>query len=148
MAIEELRQRARCWLLDLANVVYPDEHNGRLVQQAEELQQQVRLGYAELLRERRACEVLQQRIDGAERSVTALPWKVLSYMQTDNRRGAWLAALELDQLRALLEEDRLRLREAQQAYQEHAVQLAAERQRLGEMQRQLLRLQPKVRFAS
>ena len=135
-------------MLDLANVVYPAEPGDRLAQQAEELREQIRCGYSELLRQRRACEELQRRVDSEEQRGVALPWKVLAYVQMDNRRGAWLAALELDQVRTLLEADRRRLRESRQAYHDHAVRLAADRQRLGELQRQLLRLEPHVRFAS
>lgn len=145
MALEDIRQAARTWLLDLANCAWSEEQVAGMARQTESLKEEIRQGYDSLLRRRRRLERLQQRIEENEHKAAALPWQVQTYLQVGNKTAAYKAALELDQVRAALGQDRSRLREMNQAYHEQAAQLESERQRLGALQGQLLRLRPGVR---
>jgi hypothetical protein len=145
MALEDIRQVARTWLLELANCAWSEEQVAAMAHETESLKEDIRQGYQVLLLQRRRLERLQQRIEENEHKAAALPWKVQSYLQVGNKKAAYQAALELDQVRATVSADRSRRREMDQAYRQQAADLESERQRLGKLQWQLARLRPSVR---
>src|SRR5262249_45278249 len=145
MALEDLRVVARSWLLDLANCVWPEERIAFLADRVDTLKEEIRQGYDDLMRQRRRLERLQERVDEEEQLAVSIPWQVQAYIQLGNKAGAYRKALELDQVRAALHEDRGRLRQLDKAYRMQVAMLETERQRLGQMQLQLMRLRPVAR---
>jgi hypothetical protein len=147
MALEDIRQTARTWLLELANCAWSEEQVAEMAHEAQSLKEEIGQGYEVLLLQRRRLERLQQRIEENEHKATALPHKVQSYLQVGNKKEAYQAALELDQVRAAVSADRSRRREMNQAYHQQAADLESERARLGKLQWQLMRLRPAARPA-
>jgi hypothetical protein len=145
MALEDLRVVARSWLLDLANCVWPEERIAFLADRVDTLKEEIRQGYDDLMRQRRRLERVQERVDEEEQLAVSIPWQVQAYIQLGNKAGAYRKALELDQVRAALQEDCGRLRQLDKAYRMQVAMLETERQRLGQMQLQLLRLRPVAR---
>lgn len=141
MTLEDLRRQAGFWLRELADQVCPRPGGETLAERVARRKQEIRQGYDELLRHRRFLETLQETIAANEQRIAALPWEVNNYLQLGNRAGAWRAALQLDELRFALEQDRTRQRDSQTAYERHAAQLAEERRWLGRMQLALRRQQ-------
>jgi hypothetical protein len=147
MALEELRQQARSWLLELANCVWSEDQADDLAQQAKDLKQHIRRGYEELFRRRRAIESQHRRIAEQEQQAAALPWQVEAFLQVRNRQGAWRAALELDRVRGNLDSDRARLQALEAGYRQQVVRLEKDRQLLGQLQLHLMRLAGAARTA-
>lgn len=141
MMLEDMRRQAGSWLRDLADQVWPGQDGDTLAERVERRKRDIRQGYDELLRHRRFLEVLQESIAGNEQRAAALPWEVSNYLQTGNRAAAWRAALQLDELRFGLAQDRIRQRDSQAGYERRAAQLAEDRRWLGRMQLALRRQQ-------
>lgn len=142
MTLEALRRQAGSWLRELADQVWPGSTGETLAERIERRKQEIRQGYDELLRHRRFLESLQEGIAANEQRAAALPWEVSNYLQTGNRAAAWRAALQLDELRFALEQDRIRQRDSQAAYERRAEELAEQRRWLGRMQMALRRQAP------
>lgn len=147
MAFDELRQRARGVLIELAQEIWPDQPPGTLAREADDLKSHIRKGYDELLRQRRLLQTVQQRVDAQERQAATLPWQVDGYLQVGNRANAWRAAMELDRIRVMLDQDRARMRELQEEQRQHVDRLQRDKQRLGDLQRQLRGMEPRFRTA-
>jgi len=141
MTLEDMRRQAGSWLRELADQVWPGHGGETLAERVERRKTDIRQGYDELLRHRRFLESLQETIVANEQRAAALPWEVENHLQAGNRAAAWRAALQLDEARFSLEQDRLRQRDSQAAYERRAEQLAEDRRWLGRMQMALRRQQ-------
>jgi len=147
MAFDELRQRAREVLIELAQGIWPEEAPGTLARQADDLKAHIRKAYDELLRQRRLLQTVQQRVEAQERQAATLPWQVDACLQVGNKPDAWRAAMELDRVRAMLDQDRARVRELQEEQRQRLDSLEHDRQRLGDLQRQLRGIEAHYRTA-
>jgi hypothetical protein len=142
MALDEFRQLARGWLLELAQCVWPEEHVDYLQAKADSLKEAIRTGYDQLPRCRRAMERLSAEITEQEQKAITLPWQVEAFLQVGNRKSAWRVALELDQVREALTANRAQLAQMEREYRACVAELEQQRQALGAMQLRLLRLRP------
>jgi hypothetical protein len=140
MALDDIRRLARGWLLDLANNVWPEEQIDLLAEKADALKELIRRGYETLLRRRRSLERLHAQIDEQEHRAVALPWQVDGYLQVGNKKAAWRVAIELEDLRASLENNRSRVADLERENREHIAELVEQRRVLGNMQLQLMKL--------
>lgn len=140
MPLDDVRQFARGWLLDLANCVWPPEQVEALEREAEQVKEAIREGYQDLLQGRRALEQLHATITEQEQLTITLPWQVDAYLQAGNRKAAYRTALQLDDLRTTLAANRSRWNRMQRAYEAHVAQLAEQRVLLGQLQLQARRL--------
>lgn len=140
MAIDNVRQIARGWLLELANCVFPEEQVETLERETAIVKEAIREGYQDLLRGRRAMERLHAEIREQEQKTIALPWQVDGYLQVGNRKAAYRLALQLDEVRATLAANRARWSRLQRDYNAHVARLEEERALLGQMQLQVRRL--------
>jgi hypothetical protein len=84
----------------------------------------------ELQRLRASVEELSNQLAEKERRMRWLQTRVQVYLYVADRVNAWQHALELDQLRQSLDQERSQLRRRQQAYQAH-------RARVRHLERQL-----------
>lgn len=144
MAFDELRQLARGVLIDLAENIWPDAAPGTLARQADHLKSHIRKSYDDLIRQRRLLQTVQQRLDAEERQAATLPYQVDAYLQVGNRPSAWRTAMELDRVRAMLDQDRARVRELQEEQRQRLDRLQRDKQRLGDLQRQLRGIEPRL----
>jgi hypothetical protein len=140
MTIDDFRRLARGWLLDLANNVWPEEHIDLLADKTDALKELIRRGYDALLRRRRALERLHAEMDEQEQRAIALPWQVDGYLQVGNKKAAWRAAMELEEVRAALANHRTQVASLERENREQLVELQEQRRALGRMQSQLMKL--------
>jgi hypothetical protein len=140
MAIDDVRQLARGWLLDLANCIWPEEQVERLQRDADLIKEEIRQGYQDLLRGRRVMEELHAAMTEQEQQTVTLPWQVDAYLQVGNRKAAYRSALQLEEIRAALSANRRRWTKLKREYEAHVARLEEERALLGRMQVQVRRL--------
>jgi chromosome segregation ATPase len=137
MILDDVLQSLRFCFWELRHALTPEAGRWRLEREAVWLRHRLRRGYEGLLRQRQALESLTSRIGRNDKRVMALKYRVATYLEVGNKKSAYRQALDLDQLRQGVDEDRQHLTRLQRAYQEHVTQLSRMERRREAVETQL-----------
>jgi chromosome segregation ATPase len=127
MGFDQFLQAVSCELQEILWKDVPRHPAGEEFRRREEA---LDLASAKLTKLRAEVDELRSRLAEKERQLHQLQARVEVYLHVADRTNAWRHALELDQLRKTLDQQRARLRRRQQVYD-------AQRARVRHLQEQL-----------
>jgi len=137
MILERLIQRVELRVFDLGRRFWGDDPYRELSEQAEELSEALRRQHATLTRCQEAAEELRTRLASKEKQAVRLAARVQTYLHVGDRANAWQCALELDQVRHSLHEERPQLRRHLLACRYHQAQMTHLQRSLASIQEKL-----------
>lgn len=119
MILEQLIQKMEARVFDLGRHFWCGDPAGELEEQAEALCDKLQRQHAALHENRARVEELRTRLLHQEKRAAYLAARVQTYVHVGDQVKAWQHALELDQVRRGLHEDRPRLRQLILACRDH-----------------------------
>lgn len=137
MILEEWVERLERQVLDFGKRLLPGNVRQAWRDEVEQLRMEVNEQHAHALHFREAVQQLHHRLAENEIREAVLASHVETYIHTREQAKAYYHALELDQVRRQLAEDRARLPHEQKAYQMHRARIAELERRLAELRRKL-----------
>src|SRR5262249_54667923 len=138
MSLEQLVQRLEKQVVDLGKRFVPGAAQARYREEAARLSQAVDEHEAHARHFRDSVQRMRARISEDEVREVVLASQVDAYVHTKDQAKAYPLALELEEVRRRLAEDRSRLPCDQKAYRMH-------RDRIAELERRLEKVQRKLR---
>jgi hypothetical protein len=137
MSLEQLFRQVECGIYHLGQHLLRDHPGRQLHDEAQRLSEQLQQSHSALLRHRRDLEPVCERIIARERQVLVLESRIEAMLGARDQKTAWQGALELDQLRQQLAEDRVEAGRLEASIRTH-------QERIVEMERRLAAVQQKL----
>jgi hypothetical protein len=137
MSLEEIVHRLERRVVDLGKRFVPGVAQAAWSDEADQLSAELNEHYALALRFREQADQLRARLAENEARSAVLSSQVETYVHTRHQAKAYPLALELDQVRRQLSEDRARLPCEGKAYQMHRLRITELERRLAEVRRKL-----------
>lgn len=125
-------------LQDLTQCFCRDDSLGRLKEKTDRLTRDLRQRYPLLVRHRGVIEGLRHRLTENQRREAMLAARVETYLHVGDQVNAWRHALELDQTRKALEQDKVQLQNHEQAYQDHLTDVEQLKRRLAALREKVV----------
>lgn len=139
MRLEDIVSRLERRVWDFGKRLVPAVARAAWSDEAEQLREQLTEQYAYALHYREAVDQVRARQADNEARAAILASQVETYVHTKDQAKAYPLALELDQVRGQLAEDRGRLLCDEKAYRMHRDRIAELERRLADVRRKLPR---------
>lgn len=114
MALERFVHRLESRMAQLGKLLCPADPREQLLEEIEELSRELQTHQAALIRSQKDCDETRQRLADNEALVAMLPSRVEVAMRRGENARAFQHALQLDEVRKILDHDRTRLPQLEQ----------------------------------